>query len=64
MTQGYSLSATVFNMLVEVVLCNWVTVLGEVDSEGETGPEGFGWDIKCLVAIINANDGLLASTLP
>ena len=50
MTQVEPLSPTIFNMVVDVVLCNWVSVAAETEEAEDTGTEGFGWYIKRMVA--------------
>ena len=48
MTQGDPLSPIVFNVVVDAVIQNWVSVVAEV--EGGSGPEGFGRDIHWMAA--------------
>ena len=48
MTQGDPLLPTMFNVVVDVVLRHWVSVVTE--AEGEAIPEGFVWYIQCLAA--------------
>ena len=57
-TQGDSLSPTIFKVVFDAVLWHWVTVV----AEEEAGPEGFGPVVRSLTALFCANDGLLAST--
>ena len=56
---GDPLSSTVFNVVVNVVLRNWILVVTE--AEGEVVPEGFGRDIKYLADHFYADYGLLSS---
>ena len=45
--QGYLLSPTRFNMVVDAVICHLVTVVAGED----TGPEGFGRALQKLVTL-------------
>ena len=55
--QGGTIYPTIFNMVVDVVIRNWVTLV----VEEEAGPDGFGSEIQCLAGFFYANDGLLTS---
>ena len=51
MTQGDPLSPTIFNMVVYVVLQNWVTVVASKEEKvdpGAAGTERFGRDVQLL----------------
>ena len=56
-TQEDPLSPTIFNVMVDVFLRNWASVVEEV--EGDAGPESFGRDVHRLVAYLYAENGLL-----
>ena len=59
-TQGDLLSPTIFNVVVDVVMRNWVTVVISCTEElGERGQEGRNQD-----ALFYANDGMVASSDP
>ena len=56
MTQGDPLSPTIFNVVVDVVVRHWVTmVLAEVEKRGERGNEGRHQD-----ALFYSDDGMVA----
>ena len=59
MTQGKLLYSTIFNVVVDVVLNHWVTMVAATEGTVEPGSYGFVWDIKCLVEYLYADDGLL-----
>ena len=41
MTQGDPLSPTIFNVVVDAVVCHWITIaVTEVETRGERGREG------------------------
>ena len=59
-TQGYLLSPTIFNVVVNAVVRNWVTVMVEGEEErGESGQEG-----GHQAVIFYADDGMVASSDP
>ena len=55
--QGNPLSPTIFNVVVDAVICHWVTVV--MPSEAVTG--GFGMTIIDLAAYFHAGVSLVAS---
>ena len=57
-TQGDLLSPTLFNMVVDSVIRDWVTVLVAT----KQGMEGLGLFIRDLAAYFYADDGLIGST--
>ena len=59
-TQGYSLSPTIFNVVVDAVICHWVTVV--IPTEAGTG--GLGLTIIVLAGYFYADYVLVASTQP
>ena len=59
-THGYPLSPTIFNMVLDAVICCWfMLVLVE-----EAVPDGFGWAVQWPEALFYVDDGLLASPRP
>ena len=40
-TQGYPLSSTIFNVVVDSVLRHWVTMVSAAERTSELGKEGF-----------------------
>ena len=57
-TQGDPLSPTIFNVIVDAVLCHLVTVVaGE-----EEDPDGFGRAAGCIVKFLYADNRLLDYT--
>ena len=56
-TQGVPVSPKVFNILVDVVVRNWITVL----VEKAPGVEGFNRAVNWMAAFFYANYGLLVS---
>ena len=59
-TQGGPLPPTIFNVVVDTVICHWVMlVAGE-----EAGLGGFGLAVQWLAAFIYTDDGLLALPRP
>ena len=59
-TQGVPISPTTFKMVVDVVICHWVTLV----SGEELGTNGFGWDIQWLAGFFYSDDGILALPIP
>ena len=60
MTQGYPLSPTIFNVVVYVVMHNWVTVvIAGVEEQGEHGKE-----VRHQADPLYADDGMVASSDP
>ena len=58
--KGDPLPPTIFNMVVDSVICHWFTlVAGE-----EAGPDGFRRAVKWTAASFYADDGLLTSPRP
>ena len=59
-TQGDPMYPTIFNVVVDTVICHWATVVaGE-----KVGPEGFGRALQKLTMIFYMDGGILASTQP
>ena len=59
-TQGDPLSPTIFNVVVDAVVCHWVTmVLADAEKKGERGKEG-----RHQAALFYADDGMVASSDP
>ena len=59
-TQGNPLSPTIFNVVVDVVVCHWVTLaVEEAEKKGERGREG-----RHQAALFYADDGMVASSDP
>ena len=59
-TQGYPLSPTIFNVVVDAVVQHWVTVVVEgAEEQGERGHEG-----RKKAALFYAEDGMVASLDP
>ena len=56
-TQGDPLSPTIFNVVLDVVIRNWVTVV----ALAEAGVEEIGESIKDLAVLLYADDGMVAS---
>ena len=56
-TQGYPLSPTVCNVVMDSIIRKWVTVV----SPAKSGKEGLGETVQELVAHFYAGDGLIAS---
>ena len=60
LTQGDPLSPTIFNVVVDVVVRNWVTVvIAGAEEQGERGQEG-----RHQAALFYADDGMVASSDP
>ena len=60
MTQGDPLSPTIFNVVVDAVVCHWVTLaVEEAEKMGERGREG-----RHQAAHFYADDGMVASSDP
>ena len=58
MTQGDPLSPTIFNVVVDAVVCHWVTLkVEEAEKRGERGKEG-----RHQAALFYADDGMVASS--
>ena len=59
-TQGDPLSPTIFNVVVDAVVCHWVTlVVTEAEIRGERGREG-----RHQAALFYADDSMVASSDP
>ena len=58
-TQGDPLSPTIFNMVLDVVLRHWVSVVEAIEEAEDTVTEGFVWYIQRLVAYFYENYVLL-----
>ena len=59
-TQGYPLSPTIFNVLVDAVVRHWVNgIMEEAEARGETGREG-----RHQAALFYVNDGMVVSLDP
>ena len=59
-TQGDPLSPTIFNVVVDVVVCHWVTLaVEEAETQGGRGQEG-----RHQAALFYADDGMVASSDP
>ena len=60
MTQGDPLSPTIFNVVVDVVIHQWVTLdMAEAEKRGERGDYG-----SQQAALFYADDGMVASSDP
>ena len=59
-TQGDPLSPTIFNVVLDAIICRWVTVV--MPTEAGTG--GLGLTIIDMAEYLYANDGLMSSTQP
>ena len=60
MTQGDPLSPTIFKVVVDAVVCHWVTLaVEESDKRGERGKE-----VRHQAALFYADDGMVASSDP
>ena len=57
-TQWFPLSPNIFNVVVDAVIRNWVTIVG--DPQEGTG-QGLGESIQTLAALFYADDGIVAS---
>ena len=58
--QGDPLSPTIFNVVVDAVVCHWVKMaLAEAEKRGERGNEG-----RNQAALFYADDGMVASSDP
>ena len=60
MTQGNPTPPTIFNVVVDAVFRNWVSVVAE--AEAEAGTKGFIRDVQRTAAHFYADYGLLVST--
>ena len=60
MAQGYSLSPTIFSVVVDAVVCHWILLV-----VGDAG-EKYGWGREVIhcAAFFFADDGLVASSDP
>ena len=59
-TQGDSLSPTIFIVVVDAVVCHWVTLaVEEAETQGERGREG-----RHQAALFYADDGMVALSDP
>ena len=60
MTQGDPLSPTIFYVVVDALVCHWLTIaVQEAERRGERGREG-----RHQAALFYADDGMLASSYP
>ena len=60
MTQGDPLSTTIFNVVVDAVVCHWVTMaLEESEKRGDRGNEG-----RYQASLFYADDGIVALSDP
>ena len=59
-TKGDPLPPTIFNMLVDAVVCHWVTLV----AGKEEVPYGFGWLVQWLAAFFYVDSRLLAPPRP
>ena len=50
MTQGYPISLTILNVVVDMVISNWVTVVAVMEETADPITKGFRWDIQRLAA--------------
>ena len=57
-TQGDPLCPTIFNVVVDAVICHWVMVV----TPAEAGMGGLGFTIIDCTAYLYANNGLIALT--
>ena len=62
MTQGDPLYPTIFNMVVDAVLRNWVIVLIAMEEILDPRTEGYRREIQRLAEYFYSNNSLLAST--
>ena len=60
MTQGKPLLPTIFNVVVDAVICHWVMVMTPI----EAGMGGLGLTIIDLAAYFYADNGVVASSQP
>ena len=60
MTQGKPLYPTLLNVVMDAIICHWVTVLAPT----KEGREGLGLYIQDSETYFYANDGLVALTQP
>ena len=60
MTQGYPLSPTILNMVVDAIIHHWATLV----SGEASGLEVFGREVQTLYTLFFADDGLLVSPCP
>ena len=59
-THGNPLSPTIFNVVVDAVVQQWIDgIVGEAEEKGETGREG-----RHQLAVFYANDGMVVSSDP
>ena len=63
MTHGGPLSPTIFNVVLDVVLWNWVALVVVTEGGVEPATEGLGKDIQHKSSYFYADNKLLASTL-
>ena len=60
MTQGDPLSPTIFNVVVDAVVCHWVTgVIAGAEAQDKRGKEG-----RHQAALFYADDGIVALSDP
>ena len=57
-TQGDTLSTTLFNVVVEAIIIHWMTVVAPT----KESMDGLGLSIRELAAYFYADDGFVAST--
>ena len=59
-TQGYPISPTIFNVVVDTIIRHWVIVVAAT----EAGAGGLGFLIQELATNFNSDNGIVASTQP
>lgn len=60
-TQGNPLSPTLFNIVVDAIICYWLSIVGDKMTEGI---DGVGHSVAERLAAFYADDGLLAARSP
>ena len=59
-TQGDPLSPTIFNVVVDAVVCHWMTgLIVDAEEQGNLGKEG-----RHQAALFYTDDGMVASSNP